>query len=83
MVYSIAPIVTATGGSPELVEDGNSGLVVPPSDPEALAAAIVEMSQDEARRREWGRNARERIRTHFDVRDSIAQHKALYEALAG
>ena len=83
MVYGIAPIVTATGGSPELVEDGNSGLVVPPSDPEALAAAIVEMSQDEARRREWGRNARERIRTHFDVRDSIAQHKALYEALAG
>ena len=41
------------------------------------------MSKDAARRREWGRNARERIRTHFNVRDSIAQHKALYEELVG
>ena len=81
MVHGIAPIVTATGGSPELVEDFKSGLVVPPSDPAALANAIVEMASDEARRREWGANARERIRVKFNVRDSIAQHKALYEEL--
>jgi len=83
MVYAIAPIVSATGGSPELVVDGECGLVVPPSDPLALAQAIVEMASDDARRAEWGRRARERIRTHFNVQDSIAQHKALYEELAG
>ena len=81
MVYGIAPIVTATGGSPELVQDGVCGLVVPPSDAHALAKAIIEMASDAKRRDEWGRRARERIRTHFNVQDSIAQHKALYESL--
>lgn len=81
MVYGIAPIVSATGGSPELVEHGVCGLVVPPSDPEALANAIVTMASDAERRDEWGRRSRERIRTHFNVRDSIMQHKALYEEL--
>ena len=83
MVYGIAPIVSATGGSPELVLDRQCGLVVPPSDPRRLAQAIVEMASDQERREEWGRLARERIRTHFNVRDSIAQHKALYEELVG
>lgn len=83
MVYGIAPIVSATGGSPELVEDRQCGLVVPPSDPQRLAQAIVEMAGDKERREEWGKRARERIRTHFNVRDSIAQHKALYEELVG
>ena len=83
MVYGIAPIVTATGGSPELVEDRVCGLVVPPSDPHALADAIIEMASDVERRADYGRRARERIRTHFNVQDSIAQHKALYEELVG
>jgi len=81
MVYGIAPIVSATGGSPELVVHGECGLVVPPSDPQALANVIVEMESDKERREEWGKRARERIRSHFNVRDSIAQHKALYEEL--
>ena len=83
MVYGIAPIVTATGGSPELVVDRECGLVVPPSDAKALAAAIVEMAGDEARRRRWGALARERIGTHFNIRESIARHQALYEELTG
>lgn len=83
MVYGVAPIVTATGGSPELVVDGECGLVVPPSDPDALASAIVEMARDGDRRREWGRRARERIRNHFNIAQSIEQHKALYEDLTG
>jgi glycosyltransferase involved in cell wall biosynthesis len=81
MVYGIAPIVSATGGSPELVVDGECGLVVPPSDPRALAHAIVEMASDAERRKVWGAAARERIRTHFNIKDSIAQHKALFEDL--
>jgi glycosyltransferase involved in cell wall biosynthesis len=83
MVYAIAPIVTATGGSPELVVDGECGLVVPPSDAKALADAIVEMARDKVRRDEWGARARERIRTHFNIHDAIAQHKRLYEELTG
>ena len=83
MACAIAPIVTATGGSPELVVNGDCGLVVPPSDAKALADAIVEMARNEERRRDWGIRARERIRTHFNIRESIAQHLALYEELTG
>ena len=83
MVYGIAPIVTATGGSPELVQDGECGIVVPPGDAEALARAIVDMASDDERRLVWGKRARERIGTHFNVRDSIARHRALYEELTG
>jgi glycosyltransferase involved in cell wall biosynthesis len=46
-----------------------------------LAHAIVEMASDAERRKVWGAAARERIRTHFNIKDSIAQHKALFEEL--
>ena len=83
MACAVAPIVTATGGSPELVVNGECGLVVPPSDARALAHAIVEMAQNEERRLNWGIRARERIRTHFNLCESITRHLALYEDVTG
>ena len=41
-------VVTSVGGLPEAVENERSGLVVPPKDPRALAAAIVRLLKDEA-----------------------------------
>lgn len=45
---SVPLIATTVGGTPELVENGVSGLLVPPSDPQALAAAILELLNDRA-----------------------------------
>lgn len=81
MAYSVAPIVTDCGGSPELVVDGVCGLVIPVRDPQALAAAIAKLYEDADLRARLGRAARERIRKDFRIDDTIAQTLALYRSL--
>ena len=54
-------VATATGGMPETVVDGETGLLVPVMDPEALAAAIVRLVDDPALRRRLGEAGRERM----------------------
>lgn len=83
MAYSIPPVVTDSGGSPELVVDGVSGFVVPPSDAEALADAIVKLYRDPELRARMGRAARERIATEFRNEDTVRKTIALYEELVG
>ncbi len=82
MAYGIAPVVTDCGGSPELVVQGVSGLVVPVADAEALAAAIRTLHDDAALRARLGRAARERIGRDFRIEDTIAKTYALYASLA-
>ena len=81
MVYECAPVVTNTGGSPELVEEGISGFVVPPGDVKALAAAVQRLAMDPAKCREIGRNARKRIGEHFKIGTTIDKTLALYTEL--
>lgn len=83
MALGVAPVVTRTGGSPELVVDGESGLVVEPGDATGLAAAITWLAENRVRARAMGGAARARIATHFRLEDSIEQHLALYRELAG
>lgn len=82
MAYGVAPVVTDCGGSPELVEDGVSGIVVPVRDSAALRAAISQLHSEPTRRQRFGRAARERIRTKFRIEDTIAQTIELYRTLA-
>jgi len=83
MVHGVTPIVTTTGGSAELVEDGVSGLVVPPGNPEALANAVLKLYREPETNRRLGARARERIGKQFRLEDSVSAHLALYEELAG
>lgn len=83
MVHRVTPIVTTTGGNAELVEDGRSGLVVPPGDAPALAAAILRLYRDPAATRRMGEAARDRIGSHFRLEDSVTAHLALYRELTG
>jgi glycosyltransferase involved in cell wall biosynthesis len=83
MVYGVPPIVTDAGGSPELVVHGDSGLVVPPGDAQALADAITKLRTDEPLRRRMGQRARQRIATHFNTQTTVAQTLALYRELTG
>ena len=82
MCYRVPPIVTDVGGSPELVVNGQSGIVVPPHDAQAVAAGILRLMQDSALRDRMGLAARERIRDHFRIETTIEQTHALYEELA-
>ncbi|MDJ0708851.1 MAG: glycosyltransferase family 4 protein [Woeseiaceae bacterium] len=81
MVYRVPPVVTDAGGSPELVIDGKSGLVVPPRDAQAIAAAITKLHSDADLRRRMGEAARQRIANEFRNEDTIAKTIALYREL--
>lgn len=57
MASGRAVVATAVGGNPHLIQDGVTGLLVPPEDPDALAASILTLFGDAARREALGRQA--------------------------
>ncbi len=59
-------VATRTSSLPEVVRDGETGLLVPPGDPDALAAAILRLLNDPGLRRRLGAAAAGHIRTRFD-----------------
>jgi len=71
------PVVApASGGPVDLVESGVTGLLVPPGDADALAAAVAELAADPARRDAYGRAAREAVsrRSWSAVGDELIGH---------
>jgi len=60
-------VATRVGGLPDLIEEGVTGLLVPPGDPKALAAALKVLLLEPARAEEMGAKARERWSRHFSV----------------
>ncbi len=58
-------VASAVGGIVEVVEDGKTGLLVPPGRPEDLVHAISSLLADPLRAREMGRAGRRRVETHF------------------
>ena len=81
MVYQVPPIVTDSGGSPELVVHGESGIVVPVEDPQAIADAIERLWRDPELRRRLGHAARQRIATAFRAEETVKKTVALYQSL--
>lgn len=81
MSYGTAPVVTDSGGSPELVVDGESGLIVKSCDPESIAAGILRLYNDRELCARMGRAARERIGTHFRIESTIENTYQLYQDL--
>ncbi|HEY7287008.1 MAG TPA: glycosyltransferase family 4 protein [Vicinamibacterales bacterium] len=76
------PIVaTSAGGIPEIVEDGVTGLLVPPRDAHALAAAIVRALKDAGLRERMGNAGFARVNERFSVDRMVAATAALYERL--
>lgn len=76
------PVVgTRVGGIPELVLDGETGLVVDPEDPAALAAALETLAASMERRREMGRRGRKRVAEHFSAEGVARRTVGLYEEL--
>src|SRR5207302_1585318 len=74
-------VATTTGGLPEIVQDGQTGLLVPPGEPNALAQAIVNLLQDSTRRVAMGRSGRSRVETIFTVEAMMDRLIAAYGLL--
>jgi glycosyltransferase involved in cell wall biosynthesis len=74
------PIVaSAVGGIPEFVTDGQTGLLVPPRDPAALAGALLRVLADRGLAARLGRNARELVREHYCLDHMVRRVEELYE----
>ena len=78
MQAGLAVVATAVGGVPDLIEPGVHGLLVPPDDPPALAAALAELLAEPDRARAMGDRGRERQRAEFDIDVLVGRLETLY-----
>ena len=78
MARGLPVVATRVGGTPEVVVDGETGLLVPPGDPAALADAILRLQRDPEAGRRMGEAGRPRVERIFDVRRMVAEYEALY-----
>ncbi len=71
-------IASRVGGLPEVVRDGETGVLVPPEDPDAIAAAILALLRDPQRRSAMGRVARAWVRERYDWRANVLEMLDVY-----
>jgi glycosyltransferase involved in cell wall biosynthesis len=83
MAAGLPIVATAVGGTPDAVADGESGLLVPPSDADALAGKVIELLGDRERMSWMGAAGRRRAEEHFDSRVVAAQVLRACEEVAG
>jgi glycosyltransferase involved in cell wall biosynthesis len=78
MARGLPIVATRVGGNPEVVADGETGLLVPPGNPSALANAMLRLWRDGELGRRMGQAGRRRVEDHFDVRRMVARYEAMY-----
>jgi starch synthase len=81
MACGTAVVASKVGGIPEVVADGDTGLLVPPDDPEALAESITVLTRDPDRAKAMGAAGRERASTLFDWGKIAQQTAELYRTV--
>jgi glycosyltransferase involved in cell wall biosynthesis len=73
-------VTTAVGGNPELVLDGETGLLVERADPQALARALTKVLTGPSEARRFGANGQRRVTSRFTTAAMIDAYEALYES---
>lgn len=76
-------VATRVSAIPEVVAENETGLLVPPDDPDALARALLDLLQDPARARQMGVAGHARLHAHFSAEAMVAKTLALYTACLG
>jgi glycosyltransferase involved in cell wall biosynthesis len=78
MASGLAVVTTRVGGNPEVVADGETGLLVPAANPPALAAALLKLHEDADLRQRMGQAGRRRVEQHFEIGRMVAEYEELY-----
>jgi glycosyltransferase involved in cell wall biosynthesis len=73
MAMSLPVVATRMSGIPELIEDGNTGFLVPERDPEAIAQAILRLAGSQSLRDALGAAARVKVSKEYDLKKNAAQ----------
>ncbi len=81
MCFGCPSVSTRVGGIPEVVEDAESGLLVPAGDVDALAKTLEALIHDTPRRHALGRAAQARARERFSAEVIVPRYEALYRRL--
>ncbi|MFQ5987571.1 MAG: glycosyltransferase family 4 protein, partial [Dehalococcoidia bacterium] len=79
MACEVPVIATKAGALPEVVKEGETGILVPPKNPHALATAIKRLLEDESMRHRMGVEGRKRMERHFSWREAARQILQVYE----
>lgn len=82
MASGLPVVASAVNGTPEAVEDGVTGYLVPPGDPVALAARLRDVAADGSRRREMGEAAQRSSESRFGVDQMVERLIAIYRSAA-
>jgi len=82
MAAGLPVIASRVGDNAIAVENGSSGLLVPPGDSGAIESAVASLASDPSRARAMGQRGRERFLREFHADRMIAAHEALYEEMA-
>jgi glycosyltransferase involved in cell wall biosynthesis len=82
MAAGVPVVATAVSGTPELVEEGVTGDLVPPRAPERLATALLALVRDAPRRGAMGRAARARVEREFRLDAMIDHYETLLERMS-
>jgi glycosyltransferase involved in cell wall biosynthesis len=81
MAAGVPVIATAVDGTPEIVEDGRTGVLVPAGRPDEVAAAILRLAEDSTLRAGFIAEARQRLDASFDIRVMVRRLDRLYLSL--
>jgi glycosyltransferase involved in cell wall biosynthesis len=79
MAASKAVVATNEGGVPELIEDGRTGLLVPPADSSSLAKAIIRLLKNEQERKQIGEKAKESLKDKFAEEIMVGKIEEVYQ----
>ena len=82
MAAGLPVVATRVGGVPDLITDGENGLLAPPKDPQAIAAALIRLAGSPETRAQIGLRARETIETNFPFDAMLRRTRALYDHAA-
>lgn len=79
--YGVSSIVSDTGGNAELIKNGVTGIVVPPSEPQALADAILALYNNRSLCKQYGEQAKLRAISKFNVQQGVDATINIYQNL--
>jgi len=79
MASSKPVVATNVGGNPEIVVHGETGLLVPPADSDALASAILSVLEDKDRESTFGMAGRKRVEERFNLDVMLRNYENLFE----
>ena len=83
MATGLPVVATRVGGNPELVIENETGILVPASDPGAMAGALLEYARRPQLRIRHGNEARARIENEFSMEAMVRRYVAVYDAVMG